>query len=200
MIKKIYKFLILLRGFDDYFYREVDVSSDCTLEELYFIILSSFDMISEKTFSKCNCCTKKINFSNPKIKTLSSLPLKKSGISIGSKFQIICNCNGTYVFDLQVDDCKILPPWKSKYYPKIIYGKGKGIFPYATSEEFQKYFDMLNENGETEIKCSLPNGDTVIWDYKKYDLDSDNNNLKTNIEFLKNNYQNKNISLFFSCF
>lgn len=191
-----------MRGFDDYFYREVDVSSDCTLSELYYIILSSFDIISDKDFSKSKCefCSTKCIFVNPKTKSFDSLPLKKIGLGLGSRFQMICNCNGTYIFDLQVDDCKIMPPWKSKYYPKIIYGKGKGIFPYATSEEFQKYFDMLNENGETEIKCSLPNGDTVIWDYKKYDLDSDNNNLKTNIEFLKNNYQNKNISLFFSCF
>ena len=79
MVKKVYKFLILLRGYNDYFYREVDVSGDCTLEELYYIILSSFDMIPDKNLSKskCNCCTKKINFSNPKIKTLSNIPLKK---------------------------------------------------------------------------------------------------------------------------
>lgn len=97
MIKKIYKFLILLRGFDDYFYREVDVSSDCTLSELYYIILSSFDMISDKDFSnrKCKCCSTKCNFVNPKTKSFDNLPLKKIGIELGSRFQMVCNCNGS---------------------------------------------------------------------------------------------------------
>lgn len=200
MIKKIYKFLILLRGFDDYFYREVDVSSDCTLSELYYIILSSFDMISDKDFSnrKCKCCSTKCNFVNPKTKSFDNLPLKKTGIGLGSRFQMVCNCNGTYIFDLQVDDCKIMPLGKSKDYPKIIYGKGKGIFPYATPEEFQKYFDSLKEKDETEIKCSFPTGDLEIWDYTNYDLDADNSKLKRNIEYLKTISLHRDVSLFFN--
>lgn len=92
------------------------------------------------------------------------------------KFYLVFERGYKYIFDVRLEQVKNVFYGNEEEYPKIIAGKGKCILPGIAPECYKKLIEVLDEKGQSKMKYFTTVEMLEPWDYRNYDLETDNKN------------------------
>ncbi len=88
---------------------------------------------------------------------------------------------------MEVTDVQTMKRGAGRAYPKITAGAGLGIIDDMSSDELLEVIKVIDKKGSSLFYYEAKRPD-VVWDYRKYDMPSDNLLLKGEIEQIAEGY------------
>lgn len=188
----IYTLRITYADCDGRIWREAQISEYSYLCDLGYMILASFDTLAYHLFN--------ISFGT----TVFSLPteeeeleperdlfcvmLKELELKIGDKLEMVYDFGCDQVFNIEVINISEMPRCSGRAYPKIIAGEGKGILDDTPAYETLELIEKIDKTGRSDVTYLCQDERERIWDYRDYDIVSDNALLKGQIAQIADGY------------
>lgn len=198
MAVQLYTFKITYANCDNKIWRTAAVSSNYTLAELGYLVLATFDTMAYHLFEMKY---KDITFylteedfedlhSDEDSGLLDFFKLRNIDMRIGDVIEMTYDLGCDQVFEITLLEKGDMPKGSGRSYPKILDGAGRGIVEDMSARELLELIGTIDAGGSSGIYYS--NSGTLAareWDYREYDLDTDNKLLKGNINSIRDAYE-----------
>lgn len=178
----LYTFKIIYADCDNRIWREAQISENAFLCDLGYVVLATFDTLAYHLF---NIIYDGVMFDLPTEdeevapeKCVFCVKLKDLRLQVGDKLQMIYDFGCEQFFDIEVTNVEPMPKGTSSDYPKIIAGEGKGILDDMPSFITLDIIKEIDEMGKSRHRYVNRQEKEMLWDYRKYNLTTDNKNLK----------------------
>ena len=193
MRDKIFKFTVTLRNYEDMFYREICVQSKLPIKDFCYIILASFEALAnDRLFVDEAKQPTMYIYDNLNLNDVSKDAVDCFSETKGQKFYLVFERGYKYIFDVQLEQVKNVFYDNEEEYPKIIAGKGKCILPGIAPECYKKLIEVLDEKGQSKMKYFTTIEMLELWDYRNYDLETDNKNWWMYMNYIESYYNDYN--------
>lgn len=187
----VYTLKITYRDCPDKIWREIKISSNYQLVKLCIAVLVSFNTDSCHLF---NISCKGITYELPvdidftkTCKNILPVKLKDLELKIGDGLNMIYDFGCDHMFDMVVTGIESMGRGQGTAYPKVIDGEGRGILEDIPGDELAEIIVETDKTGESGIYWEGYNG-PIMWDYKDYDIKTDNCLLKGQIYLIADNF------------
>ena len=203
MAVQVYKFKVTYEGCDNRIRRDIAVSSNYRLADIGYAILATFDTRAYHLFEMK---FKDMNFvlsEEEKYDTLYSgaehcelLFDRKIGeldMKPGESIEMIYDFGCEQIFDIRLMGIEAMPKGHGRAYPKILDGAGSGIIDDMSAEDLLEVIKRIDAGESSGIRYSKydlsPCLEPPEWDYRKYDIESDNALFKGEIDLIREAYE-----------
>ncbi|MCD7731617.1 MAG: plasmid pRiA4b ORF-3 family protein [Oscillospiraceae bacterium] len=201
MAVQIYTFKIIYAECDNKIWRTAAVSSNYTLAELGYMVLATFDTMAYHLFEMKYKGTSfflteedfedlPYNEDEP-YDLLGLYKIGKLGMNIGDTIEMTYDFGCEQVFSIELLEISDMPKGHGRAYPKILDGAGRSIVDDMPAFELLEAIKKTDADGHSGIFYSSSGFDNVPeWDYRNYDINTDNCLLKGTIEQIRDGYEN----------
>ena len=203
MAVQVYNFKVTYEGCDNRIRRDIAVSSNYRLADIGCAILATFDTRAYHLFEMK---FKDMNFvlsEEEKYDTLYSgaehcelLFDRKIGeldMKPGESIEMVYDFGCEQVFDIRLMGIEAMPKGHGRAYPKILDGAGSGIIDDMSAEDLLEVIKRIDAGESSGIRYSKydlsPHLEPPEWDYRKYDIESDNALFKGEIDLIREAYE-----------
>ncbi|MGN0642024.1 MAG: hypothetical protein ACI4JJ_02650 [Huintestinicola sp.] len=201
MAVQIYTFKVTYAECDNKIWRTAVVSSNYTLAELGYMVLATFDTMAYHLFEmKYKGTTfflteedfEDLPYNEDEPYDLLGLyKIGKLGMNIGDTIEMTYDFGCEQVFNIELLEIGDMPKGHGRAYPKILDGAGRGIVDDMPAFELLEAIKKTDADGHSGIFYSSSGFDNVPeWDYRNYDINTDNCLLKGTIEQIRDGYEN----------
>lgn len=198
-MNKVLKFRVGIEGLEDKIWRVIEITDRMTVADLAYTILATFNSLAYHLYKitykndiyDCGVCPNE-SFNTRKLinavtTKLSSIDLKendtmKMEYDYGSPTTFII----TYLKDKELKSFK-----DAKNYPLIKEGEGLGMLDDMSCYDLKDIVLETDRLGYSNNHFTLGYETNKIYDYREYNLKTDNKNLKGLILLIKNGYEVK---------
>lgn len=195
MAAQVYTFKITYENCDHRIWREAEVSSNYTLAELGYMVLATFKTLAyhlfEMEYKGVSYCLTEEDLDDLPLdldgELLDEKKIGTLGMKIGDVIKMTYDLGCCQVFEIALIKIAEMQKGHGRAYPKIIDGAGKGIVDDMPAEVLLDAIKKTDSDGHSEIFYS-EDGD-LEWDYRRYDIISDNILLKGGIERIRDGYE-----------
>lgn len=188
----IYTLKVNYQGCENKIWREAQISSNAFLADMGYMVLATFDTLAYHLFS---ISYKDIAFELPNEdedvpfeECLFCVKLGELGAKVGDKLTMLYDFGCDQEFEIEIKSIEPMPKGAGRSYPKIIAGEGKGILDDVPAFETLEIINDTDKNGSSVYTYLNKYEDEVIWDYRDYDLKTDNLLLKGEIARIAEGY------------
>lgn len=201
MATKIYTFKITYADCGNKIWRIAAISSNCTLADLGYMVLATFDTKAYHMFEMRYKNT--IYFLNEedfeeipaadggKYEILWQNKLGSLDMAVGDKIEMSYDYGCNQVFIIEFIDIADMPKGHGKAYPKILDGAGNGIVDDMPADELLKAIKKTDAEEHSGVYySSIEFGQAPEWDYRNYKIDLDNMLLKGTIARIRDGHEN----------
>ena len=203
MAVQVYKFKVTYDGCDNRIWRDIAVSSNYRLADLGYAVLATFDtrayhlfemkfrdmifVLSEEDIydmpsSKAGHC-----------KLLFDCKVGELMMEPGESIKMIYDLGCEQVFGIKLMEIEAMPRGHGAAYPKVLDGAGCGIIDDISADELLEVIKKIDSGEGSGIYYSKhdlpPHFEIPEWDYRKYDLKSDNTLFKGEIDLIREAYE-----------
>lgn len=189
MSEKACVFKITYAGLENIIWRIAAVSSECTLEQLGSLILSTFDALGCHSFEMCfknlhlflhrNDYEDLPHSENEVCDLLCNFTIGRTDMKIGDTIKMIYDLNCKQLFNLELLEINDIAEARIGDCPRIIDGAGCGIIDNMPASKLLEVIKKIDETGHSEIYYSGHEIDNPPeWDYRNYSVNDDNDFLK----------------------
>ncbi len=201
MAVQIYTFKVTYADCDNKIWRTTAVSSNYTLAELGYMVLATFDTMAYHLFEMKYKGTTfflteedfedlPYNEDEP-YDVLGLYKIGKLGMNIGDTIEMTYDFGCEQVFNIELLEIGDMPKGHGRAYPKILDGAGRGIVDDMPAFELLEVIKKTDADGHSWIFYSSSGFDNVPeWDYRNYDINTDNCLLKGIIDRIRDGYEN----------
>ena len=179
---EVYTLKITYQGCENKIWREAQISSNAFLADVGYMILATFDTLAYHLF---NISYRDIVFELPNEdedvpfeECLFCVKLGELGVKVGDKLTMLYDFGCDQEFEIEIMNIETMPNGAGRSYPKIIRGAGKGILDDVPAFETLEIINDTDKNGSSAYTYLTKYENEVIWDYRDYDLKTDNILLK----------------------
>ncbi len=187
----IYTIKVIYDGCEDRIWRELQISSNAPLSHLGYTVLATFDTMAYHLFSiSYDGDSYELPDEDMEIsenECLFCVKLSDLDLQIGSRLEMLYDFGCEQVFSMEVTDIQPMKKGAGRAYPKITAGAGRGIIDDMPSEELLEIIKDTDKNGSS-LFCYEAKRPEIVWDYRQYDIQSDNLLLKGEIEQIADGY------------
>lgn len=193
---KVLKLRVGIEGLEEKIWREVEVLEKSTVADLAYTILATFNSLAYhlydvehkgKTYD-CGICIEEApdqaNVINATITEISSMSLEKEDM-----LKMTYDYGSTNTFNIKVLDIQELEKVKSQDYPKIVAGEGLGMLDDIADFELKEIVEDTDKKGESKHYFTPGYELDKYYDYREFDLEANNLELKKRIEKIKAGYE-----------
>ena len=188
----VYTLKITYADCDNRIWREAQISENAFLSDLGYMILATFDTLAYHLFRiSYDGFVFDLPNENEDIEPeecVFCVRLKDLKFKTGDKLQMIYDFGCDQIFDIEIINVSPMPKGAGRAYPKIIAGEGKGILDDVHSSETLEIIKKIDKKGKSTRKYMNKYEEVSVWDYRDYDLESDNILLKGDIMQIKEGY------------
>ena len=197
MKAQIYRLKINYDGYEKILNRTVDVSSNFTMAKLGYLVLAAFDTLAYHLFYlRFNGRRYELetddNFRSIGMEEMTdprTVKLNQLGMNIGDEISMCYDYGCDQMFTIKLESLADMEKGTASEYPKVIDGAGKGILDDIFPGEFGKIVSKIKKNGKSDHEYLSPYGDTRLWDYRDFDLELMNKQLKNDILHIARGYE-----------
>lgn len=201
MATKIYTFKITYADCGNKIWRIAAISSNCTLADLGYMVLATFDTkayhMFEMRYKNTIYFLSEEDFEDlpttdgDRHEILWQHKLENLDIAIGDRIDMTYDWGCEQVFIIELLNIGDMPKGHGKAYPKILDGAGKGIVDDMPADELLEAIEKTDAEGHSGIYySSIEFGQAPEWDYRNYKIDIDNMLLKGTIARICDGYEN----------
>ena len=174
-------------------WRIAQVSSNSTLARLGYMVLATFDTLAYHLFSiEYNGALFELPFEDFDCEedfSLFDVKLSQLELKTGEKLQMIYDFGCDQCFDIEVINIEPMQKGTGRAYPKILAGEGKGILEDVPAFETLEIIKQIDKTGKSDYKYLTRYDNEMIWDYRVFDLESENILLKGFVEQIAEGYE-----------
>ena len=194
---KILKFRVGIEGLENKIWRVIEINNRMTVADLAYTILATFNSLA--------CHLYKINYNgniydcwnypeeNPIFDNLINAVatrLSSPSLKENATMDMVYDFGSTTTFIITYLDYEELKNYNdAKNYPLIVDGEGLGMIEDISSYELKDIVLETDKLGYSNSYFTLGYGTNKKYDYRKYNLKTDNKNLKGLILLIKNGYE-----------
>lgn len=121
---------------------------------------------------------------------LDFFKLKDIDMQIGDVIEMAYDLGCDQVFEITLLEKRDMPKGTGRSYPKILDGAGRGIVEDMSPKDLLELIGIIDAGGSSGIYYSNSGALAAReWDYREYDLDTDNELLKVTINSIRDAYE-----------
>ena len=187
----VYTIKVIYAGCESRIWRELQISSNATLSQLGYTVLATFDTMAYHLFS---ISYDGYNYELPdedmeisENECLLLVKLSDLDLQVGSRLEMVYDFGCEQVFSMEVTDVQPMKRGAGRAYPKITSGVGYGIIDDMSADELLEVMKDIDRNGSSSFYYEAKRPE-IVWDYRKYDMLTDNILLKGEIEQIAEGY------------
>lgn len=193
---KVLTFKVGIKGLEDKIWRTIEITDRRTLADLAYTILATFDSLSyhlyeifydDNTYHCGVCIEESPDFEeilNATEYKLSSLGLKKY-----DQMQMDYDFGSTTTFVITYLDSRDISEYDGYLYPNIVDGAGRGMLDDISDFELKEYVEDTDKLGYSTHYVTPGYQWHEKYDYRKFNLKTNNRKLKGLILDIKNGYE-----------
>ncbi len=195
MAAMVYTFKIIYEGCEDRIYRVAEVSSNSTLAQLGYVVLSSFDTMAYHLFEMTYNGTRyaldaeDFEFDDDDENYLFETKLSSLKMSVGEHIKMIYDFGCDQMFDIELTAVNEMKRGAGRRYPQIIDGAGRGIIDDMPAFELLELIHEIDEKGSCDVVYDKYGHGTRTWDYREYNIEYDKALLKGEVERIQYSYE-----------
>ncbi len=195
---KVLKFKVGIEGLEDKIWRVIEITDRMTVADLAYTILASFNSLAYHLYNitydgnRYNChvnLNKKLGYEdlNAVTSRLNSLNLKEN-----DQMEMEYDYGSTTTFIITYLGLEELEKYDdAKNYPYILAGEGLGMLDDISCYDLKDIVQETDELGYSNSYFTPGYRTNKKYDYRKYNIKTDNKNLKGLILLIKNGYEVK---------
>ena len=191
-MSKVITFKVEIKGLENKIWRKIEISDNSTLADLAYTIFATFDSLAyhlyeikhgddiyscginnnsfEDVILTTNTKIKDIDFSNEKL---------EMEYDFGTPTDFII----TYL------SSKDMLKGRGRHYPYIINGAGRGMIDDISDFDLKEIVKNIDKKGYSKYYYTPGYDRNILFDYRNYDIETDNCLLKGKIYYIKSGYE-----------
>lgn len=193
---KILTFRVGIEGLEDKIWREIEIPDRRTVADLAYTILATFDSLAyhlyeiryeNKTYN-CHGCNENYFDDIPKIDAtitkLSSLKLNENDV-----MEMDYDFGSTTTFKITYIGKRDMNIYEGYLFPNITDGAGRGMLDDISEYDLKEIVEDIDEKGYSQHYVTPGYEKYEKYDYRKFNLKTNNKKLKGLILDIKNGYE-----------
>ena len=189
-------FKVEIEGLENKIWRKIEIPERRTLADLAYTILATFDLLAYHLFKIRYKGHEFVsgfhpeNFDN-EFSSAKAIDFKLRDLRIkeNDTMEMKYDFGSTTTFKITYLGSKELSIYDEYLYPLIIDGSGHGMLDDISSYELQEIIEDIDKKGYSVHSVTPGYGKDEIYDYRDFDIDTNNEKLKGKILQIKNNYE-----------
>lgn len=192
----VYKLKVWLGGFENIFYRTIEVSSLSTVAKLGYTVMAAFEADGSHLFNIKFCGERyEITFDND-CYDKEDLPidptkikLDKLGLKEDDVLTMEYDYGADWIFYIKLESISKMQARTGTHYPYVTDGKGRGIIENIFKSDLEDIIEKTDKSGKG-IKIPSGYGEReYVWDYRYFNLENVNALLKGEISLIQSRYE-----------
>lgn len=195
-MSKVLTFKVEIEGLENKIWRKIEITDIKSVAYLAYTILASFDSLAYHLYDitykdkiyDCWSCMDDYPF---KENICNAITTKLSAINLKEKDKMVMEYDkGTPTTFIITYMCsRELEKGNGRHYPYIVDGSGRGMIDDIYSSELKDIIDDIDKKGFSEHYFTPGYERPIKYDYRDYDIKSDNILLKGKVEEIKYAYE-----------
>lgn len=192
---KILTFKVGIEGLEDKIWRKIAITDRRTVADLAYTILAAFDSLAYPLYEinyngKRLICSPDENDIDDE-NTISAVTTKLSDIALklNDTFNMEYDYGYPTVFNIELIDERKMDIYEGYLYPSILDGEGRCMQDDISEYELESILEDTDKKGYSEHYVTPGYEKQEIYDYRDFDLKTNNEKLKGLVLEIKNGYE-----------
>ena len=193
---KVLTFKVEIEGLEDKIWRKIEITDRRTVADLAYTILATFDSLAYHLYNitydnkiyDCWVCIEDdysdISKVNATITKLKDLELKEN-----DTMEMEYDYGSTTNFKITYLGCTDLERGNGSHYPYVVDGEGRGMLDDICDFELKEIVEYTDKKGYSEHYFTPGYERTIKYDYRNFNIKSNNALLKGLVLEIKNGYE-----------
>lgn len=193
---KVLTFKVEIEGLEDKIWRKIEITDRRTVADLAYTILATFDSLAYHLYNikyknyifDCWVCAEESpdydDLTNATIIKLKDLELKEN-----DTMEMEYDYGSTTTFKITYLESRDATEYEGYLYPNIVDGAGRGMLDDMCDFELKEIVDDIDKKGYSEHYVTPGYEKYEKYDYRKFNIKSNNKKLKGLVLEIKNGYE-----------
>ena len=189
-------FKVGIEGLEDKIWRKIEITDRRTVADLAYTILATFDSLAYHLYNikyknhifDCWICAKE----NPDYDNLTNatiIKLKDLELEENDTMEMEYDYGSTTTFKITYLESRDATEYEGYLYPVIVDGAGRGMLDDMCDFELKEIVDDIDKKGYSEHYVTSGYEKYEKYDYRKFNIKTNNKKLKGLILEIKNGYE-----------
>lgn len=188
---KVITFKVEISGLENKIWRKIEISDNSTLATLAYTILATFNSLSYHLYeikhgNVVYSCSVADNFKDVLLTT--NIKIKDIDFT-NPKLEMTYDFGTPTTFTINYLSSKDMKKGTGTHYPYIIDGEGTGMIDDISCFDLKEIVEFIDKNGYSKYNYTPGYNLDILYDYRNYDIKSDNRLLKGEISYIKSAYE-----------
>ncbi len=195
---KVLTFRVGIEGLEDKIWRVIEITDRRTVADLAYTILATFDSLAYhlyhiKFHGKVYDCWVCIEDNHSKIPPVNAVvtTLGSIGLTENDVMEMDYDMGSTTTFKITYLGSRDMGEYDGHLYPYIVDGAGRGMLDDISDFQLKAIVDDIDEKGYSDHYVTPGYEKCEKYDYRKFNIKTNNKNLKGLVLEIKNGYEVK---------
>ena len=191
---KVLTFKVGIEGLENKIWRKIEITDRRTVADLAYTVLASFDSLAYHLYEiihnddRYDCMVDPLDLGDYNFKDAVKTKLSDVDFS-DNKMLMNYDFGSTTTFIIEYLESRDLERNNGKHYPYVIDGEGRGMIDDMSDFNLKEIVDDIDRKGYSEHYFTPGYERTIKYDYRKYNIKTDNALLKGLVLDIKNGYE-----------
>lgn len=192
---KLLIFNVGIEGLEDKIWRKIEITDRMTVADLAYTILATFDSLAYHLYDiihmndKYDCMIEPLDLGNYIFKDAVNTKLRDVDFEKDNKMIMEYDFGSTTTFNITYLESREYNEYKGYLYPNIVDGQGRGMLDDMTDFDLKEIVADIDKKGYSEHYVTPGYEKHEKYDYRKFNIKTNNKNLKGMILLIKNGYE-----------
>ncbi len=193
---KVLTFQVGIEGLEDKIWRKIEITDRRTVADLAYTILATFDSLAYHLYNikyknKVYDCWVCIEYDHSDIKPINAVITKLSSIGLkeNDTMEMEYDTGSTTTFKITYLGSREATEYEGYLYPNIVDGAGRGMLDDMCDWELKEIVDDIDKKGYSEHYVTPGYEKHEKYDYRKFNIKTNNKKLKGLVLEIKNGYE-----------
>ena len=192
---KILTFNVGIEGLENKIWRRIEISDRRTVADLAYTILATFDSLAYHLYEikhgndKYDCMIEPLDFKDYVLKDAVRTKLSDVDFNHDNKMIMEYDFGSTTTFIITYLESRDEDIYKGYLYPNIVDGAGRGMLDDISGFDLKEIVDDIDNKGYSEYYVTPGYERHEKYDYRKFNIKTNNRKLKGLVLQIKNGYE-----------
>lgn len=193
---KVLTFKVGIDGLEDKIWRKIEITDRRTVADLAYTILATFDSLAYHLYNikyknyifDCWVCAKE-NPDYDNLRNATIIKLKDLELEENDTMEMEYDYGSTTTFKITYLESRDATEYEGYLYPVIVDGAGRGMLDDMSDFDLKEIVEDIDKKGYSEHYVTCGYEKYEKYDYRKFNIKTNNKKLKGLILEIKNGYE-----------
>ena len=192
---KVLKFQVGIEGLEDKIWRHIEITDRRTVADLAYTILATFDSLAYHLYDikhgndRYDCMIEPLELDDCNFKDAVNTKLRDVDFEKDNRMIMEYDFGSTTTFNITYLRSREYNEYKGYLYPNIVDGQGRGMLDDMCDFELKDIVEDIDKKGYSEHYVTPGYERHEKYDYRSFNIKTNNKKLKGMILLIKNGYE-----------